>query len=110
MLSCRLLGINAKKRLCKEVLVPNALYGAEGWNMEATERRRINVMEIKCLRNMCGVIHIDRVRNEEVRRKIGVVREFADSAEQGVLRWFGHVQRMEEEHLVKKITIADVRC
>ncbi len=52
---------------------------------------------------------MDRVRNEEVRRRRGVVKELAERAEQGVLRWFGHVERMEEERLVKKITRSDVR-
>ncbi len=45
---------------------------------------------------------MDRVRNEEVRRRTGVVKDLAEQAEQGVLRWFGHVERMEEERLVKK--------
>ncbi len=52
---------------------------------------------------------MDRVRNEEVRRRTGVVKELAERAEQGVLRCFGHVERMEEERLVKKITRSDVR-
>ncbi len=26
-----------------------------------------------------------------------------------MLQWFGHVERMEEERLVKKVTISDVR-
>ncbi len=33
----------------------------------------------------------------------------AERAEQRVLQWFGHVERMEEECLVKKITRFDVR-
>ncbi len=37
------------------------------------------------------------------------VRELVDRAKQGVLWWFGHVMRMEKEHLVKKITRSDVR-
>ncbi len=52
---------------------------------------------------------MDQVRNEEVRRRTGVVKELAERAEQGVLWWFGHVERMKEEHLVKKITRSDVR-
>ncbi len=52
---------------------------------------------------------MDRVRNEEVRRRTGVVKELAERAEQRVLRWFGHVERMEEERLVKKITRSEVR-
>ncbi len=34
--------------------------------------------------------------------------ELTERAEQEVLQWFGHVERMEE-HLVKKITRSDVR-
>ncbi len=52
---------------------------------------------------------MDRVRNEEVRRRKGVVKELAERAEQGVVRWFGHVERMKEERLVKKVTRSNVR-
>ncbi len=45
---------------------------------------------------------MDRVRNEEVRRRTGVVKELAERAEQGVLLCFGHVERMGEERLVKE--------
>ncbi len=55
-------------------MVPTALYGAETRNMGAAERKRLNVMEMRCLRSMCGVTRMDRVRNEEVRRRAGVVK------------------------------------
>ena len=77
--------------------------------MGAAERRKLNVGEMRCLRSMCGVTWVDRVRNEEVRRRTGVTRQLADRAEQGVLRWFGHVERMAEGRMVKKITRSDVR-
>ncbi len=67
--------------------------------MGAAERRRLNVMEMRCLRSICLVTRMDRVRNEEVRRRTGVVNELAER----VLRWFGHVERVEEERLVKKM-------
>ncbi len=84
------------------MVLPAALYGAETWNMGAAEMRRLNVMG-KCLKSMCGVTRMNRVRNDEVRRRKGVERELAKRAEHGVLRWFGHVERMKEERLVKKI-------
>ena len=37
-----------------------------------------------------------RVRNEEVRRRAGMEREVASRVDQIVLRWFGHVKRMDE--------------
>ena len=44
--------------------MPTALYGAEVWGMRSAERRKINVLEMKCLRNLYGVSRMDRVRNE----------------------------------------------
>jgi len=63
-------------------------------------------MEIRCLKSMCGVTLMDRVRNEEVQRT-GVVRELADRTEHGLLRWRGHMERMNGERLVKKINGSD---
>ena len=39
---------------------------------------------------------MDGVRNEEVRGRAGIERELASRAGQRVLRWFGHVERMDE--------------
>ena len=52
----------------------------------------MNVFEIKCLRSLVGVSRMDRVRNEEVRRRAGIERELASRADQRVLRVFGHVK------------------
>ncbi len=65
MFECRSLGMSAKRRLYEGVVVPTALYGAETWNMGTVERKRLNVMEMRCLRNMYGVTRMDRVRNEK---------------------------------------------
>ena len=35
---------------------------------------------------------MDRVRNEEARRRAAIERELANGADQRVLRWFGHVK------------------
>ncbi len=56
--------MNAKRRLYDGVVVPTALYGAVTWNMGAAERR-LNVIEMGCLRSMYGVTRMDQVRNDE---------------------------------------------
>ena len=89
VLSNRGLGINTKKCLYEEVIVPKALYGAEAWGMRSAERMKVNVLELKCLRSFVGVSRIDKVRNEEVHRRAGIERELASRADQRVLRWFG---------------------
>ena len=70
VLSNRGLGIKAKKCLYEGVIGPTALYGAEAWGV----RRKVNVLEMKCLRSLVGVSRMDRVRNEEVRRRAGIER------------------------------------
>ena len=53
------LRINAKICLYEGVIVPTALYGTESRGMRSAERRKVNVLEIKCLRNLVGVSRMD---------------------------------------------------
>ena len=94
VLSNRGLRIKSKKCLYEGVIVPTALYGAEAWGMRSVERRKVTVYEMKCLRSLVGVSRIDKVRNEEVRRRAEIEMELASRADQRVLRWFGCVEWM----------------
>ena len=51
---------------------------------------------------------MDRVRNEEVRRSAGIERELATRADQRVLRWFGHVERMDEYRMTRRVLMEQV--
>ena len=108
VLSNRGLVIKAKKCLYEGAIVPTALYGTEVWGMRSAERRKVNVLEMKCLRSLVGVSRMDRVGNEEVRRRAGIERELASRADQRVLRWFGHVERMDEYRMARRVLIAEV--
>ena len=50
--SNRGVGIKAKKSLHDGVIVPMALYVAEAWGMRSAKRKKVNVLEIKCLRSL----------------------------------------------------------
>ena len=102
MLSNRGLGIQAKKCLYEEVSVPTALYGAEACGMRSAERRKV-FLEMKCLRSLVGVSRMDRVRNDEVHRRAGIDRELASRADQRVVRWFGHLERMDEYRMARRV-------
>ena len=76
--------------------------------MRNAERRKVNVLEMKCLRSLAGVSRMDRVRNEEVRRRAGIERELASRVDQTVLRWFGHVERIDEYRMARWVLMAEV--
>ena len=67
----------------------------------------MNVLEMKCLRSLVGVSRMDRVSNEEVRRRAGIERALARADQRG-LRWFGHVERMYEYRMARRMLMADV--
>ena len=108
VLSNRRLGIKATKCLYEEVIVPTALYGAGEWGMRSAERRKVNVLEMKCLRSLVGVSRMHKVRNEEVRRRAGIEKDLASRADQRVLIWFGHVERMDEHSMARRLLMAEV--
>ncbi len=68
------------------VVVPTALYGTETSKVRESERNRLDVFEMRCLRSMVGVTKMDRVRNEEVRRLAGRVRKMSEMVEFGRLK------------------------
>ena len=51
--------IKARKCLYEGVIVPTALYGAGAWSVRNVERRKVNVLEMKCLRSLVGVSRMD---------------------------------------------------
>ena len=108
VLSNRGLRIKAKKYLYEGVIVPMALHGAVAWGMRTAERRKVNFLEIECFRSLVGVSRMDRVRNEEVRRRAGIEMELVSRADQRVLKRFGHVERMDDYHMARRVLMAEV--
>ena len=76
--------------------------------MRSAERRKVNVLEMKCLKSLVGLSRINRVRNEEVRMRAGIERELASRADQRVLKWFGHVERMNEFRMARRVLMEEV--
>ena len=45
---------------------------------------------------------MDRVRNYEVRRRASIEKELASRVYQRVLRWIGHVERINEYRMARR--------
>ena len=76
--------------------------------LRSSQRRKVTVLEMKCLRSLVGVSRMDRGRNEEVRRSAGIQRELASRVDQRVSRWLGHMERMHEYRLARWVLMAEV--
>ena len=51
---------------------------------------------------------MDKVGNEEVRRRAGIERELASRADRRALRWFEHVEIMDEYRMAGRVLMAEV--
>ena len=58
----------AKVGMYEGIIEPSLLYGCEVWSLKVHERKRMEAVEMNCLRNICGLRRIDRVPNVEIRR------------------------------------------
>ncbi|VDO78014.1 unnamed protein product [Heligmosomoides polygyrus] len=73
------------------------------WSATKEVETRLSVMETKMLRWTAGVTRMDRIRNDAIRQKFGVV-PIADKMREARLRWYGHVLRGKEDS-VRKIRL-----
>ena len=64
--------------------------------------RKMSVAEMCMLRWMCGNTRRDKVRNEDIRTKIGVA-SIEEKMRENRLRWFGHVRRRPTDALVRRV-------
>ena len=100
--------MEAKVGMYERIVEPTLLYGSEVWMLNTNERKKVEAVENNCLRSICGVRRIERVRNVEVRRRSGKSVSIGEKMDQSVLRWFGHVERMEDDRLVKRVYDSEV--
>ncbi|PWZ17100.1 putative WD repeat-containing protein C2A9.03 [Zea mays] len=75
---------------------PAMLYGAECWPTKRRHVQQLCVAEMRMLRWICGHTRRDRVRNDDIRERVGVA-PIEEKLMQHRLRWFGHIQRRPEE-------------
>ena len=51
------------------------------------------------LRGLLGIRRMDRVPNARIREMCGVVKGVDKKIDEGVLQWFGHVERLERDKI-----------
>ena len=82
--------IRLKGKFYRVFIRPALLYETECWPVKKFHEQKMEVVEMRMLRWMCGNTIIDRIKNQEFREKVGVTPLVAKMRENG-LRWFGHM-------------------
>ena len=78
------------------------LYGSECWALKRQHEHKMDVAEMRMLRWMSVYTIKDRIRNDYIRERIGVV-PISEKMVENRLRWYGHVQRRELDEPVRRV-------
>ena len=55
------------------------------------------------LRGVLGIRRMDRVLNAQIRELYRVMKKVDERIDDGVLWWFGHVERIENDRIPKRV-------
>nr|VZI20999.1 unnamed protein product [Spirometra erinaceieuropaei] len=105
--NCHGLQLSTKLKMYKAVILPTLLYGAETWTVYAKQARRLNHFHLSCLRRILRLKWQDRIPDTDVLERTGILSIYA-ILRQIQLRWSGHLVRMDDERLPKRLFYGDV--
>ncbi|XP_047544636.1 uncharacterized protein LOC125076937 [Vanessa atalanta] len=90
------------------VVLPNLLYSCETWVLYRKHIRTLDRFHLKCLRDIMNIRWSDCVRNTNVLRKanVGGIEMYLMRRQ---LRWCGHVSRMPESRVAKRILYSELQ-
>nr|VZI27641.1 unnamed protein product [Spirometra erinaceieuropaei] len=101
------LQLSTKLKMYKAVILPTLLYGAETWTVYTRQACRLNHFHLSCLRRILRLNWQDRIPDTDVLERTGIVSIYT-MLRQMQLRWSGHLVRMDDERLPKRLFYGDV--
>nr|VZI44075.1 unnamed protein product [Spirometra erinaceieuropaei] len=101
------LKLSTKLKMYKAVILPTLLYGAETWTVYTRQARRLNHFHLSCLRRILRLNWQEQIHDTEVLERTGMLSIYA-MLRQIQLRWSGHLVRMDDERLPKRLFYGDV--
>ena len=101
------LQVECPRVLHETLFAPFLIYGSETVLWKEKERSRVRTVQTDNLRGLLGIRRMDMVPNTRIRELCGVKRGLDESIGEGVLRWFGHVERMERNTFAKRVYVGE---
>ena len=88
--------LKTRKRILQCYIWSTLLHAAETWTTSNTTRDRLCAFEMWCYRKMLNINWTDRVRNEEVLRRMNIKEILFKTIQKRTLAFFGHAIRKED--------------
>ena len=96
------LSIQTKLKVYKAVILPSLLYSCETWTVYSRHSKSLNSFHLKCLRKILKIRWQDKVPDTEVLHRADAT-SIHTLISKNQLRGSGHVVRMDDNRLPKRI-------
>ncbi len=111
----RSVSMEVKKDLRNTVIVPTLIYMQAKHGPGMSQRSRVQAVELRYVRSACGVSRIDGISNESVYERFGMCHVgegkkcgVVEEVKQQTLKWFAHVERMEEGKITRRVYVSEI--
>ena len=88
-------------------MVPVLTNGCETLIWREKEGSSIRAVQMGNLRGLVSIRRMDIVQNIRIRQFGGVTKGVNEKIDEGVLWWFGHVERMENGRIAKRVYVGE---
>ena len=99
--------LDTKLKVYKAVVLPTLFYACGTWTVYQRHAKRLNLFHTSCLRKRLKIKWQDRIPDTEVLKRAGM-QSVHTLLKLEQLRWTGHVTRIPEECLPKKILYGEL--
>jgi len=91
-----------KTHIYHAIVLNTITHAAETWCLKAKTVAKLNSTEIDFWRRSARISRKDKIRNTIIKQEMNVTKSLLDEIMSLQLKWYGHVQRMEEGRLLKE--------
>ena len=102
LVNARGLELQWARVLHQSLLLPIIMYSSETLVWKEKGRSRIIAVQMDKLRGLLGIRRMDKDPNAHIWELYGVMKELDKRIVEGILRWFGHVDRRANDTVAKR--------
>ena len=83
-------------------MIATLVYGCEAWNLSKQQESRVHSTQMRVLRRIKGVSRVDRVRNVDLRLRLGQ-EGILDVVRRRQEKWNNRLEEMNDDRTTNKV-------
>ena len=99
--------LTTKLKVYRAIVLTTLLYASETWTIYQRHAKKLNRFHLTCLRKLLRVKWQDKVPDTEILEQTGMC-SISTMLHKTQLRWAGHITRMTDERLPKRILYGEL--